>query len=78
MRPLHEISPAWRGAPWNRRRRADWDATPETPPAAPHVWVPLGLSVALGLALAATVVAGLARQDRARLEALMASVDASG
>ena len=76
MRQLHEISPAWRGAPWNRRRRSDWDETPEAEPEAPHFWVPLGLAVALGLALGATVVAGLARQDRARFEALMASVNA--
>ena len=76
MRHQHEITPAWRGAPWGRRRRFDWDDTPEAEPEAPRFWVPLGLSVALGLALGATIVAGLARDDRARFEALMAAVRA--
>ncbi len=75
MRQVHEISPAWRGAPWGKRVARDW-ADPEPEPEAPHVWLPLGLAVALGLALGATIVAGLAREDRARFEALMAAVQA--
>ena len=75
MAQLHEISPAFRGAPWDRRREYDWDA-PEPAPTPPRPWQALGLAVVLGVALGVSVAHGLARQDRARLDALMASVDA--
>ena len=76
MQHGHELSPAWRGAPWGKRIIPDWAASPDATPDAPHVWLPLGLSIALGVALGVTVAAGLARQDRARFDALMASVQA--
>ncbi len=74
----HEISPAWRGAPWDRRREYDWDIhEPAAPPTARPLRA-LGLAVIVGVALGVTVAQGLARQDRARLDALMSGVQAAG
>lgn len=76
MRHGHEISPAWRGAPWNRRAVPDWTPVPSEGAEAPRMVVPLALSVLLGLALGATIVAGLAREDRARFDRLMTATRA--
>lgn len=78
MRDVHEVNRAWRGARWDRRVGGSRSIVPGMPTLREvrRRWQAWGLAVLLGVALGVTITHGLARQDRAQLEALMSRVQA--
>lgn len=73
MHERHELSRGWRGAPWGRRLAFDWDANRDADAPRRRAWRPLVLAVLLGLAFGIAVAGAIARDDRARLDALLAA-----